>query len=121
MTDFSVPKRITDILSSNGYEAYLVGGCVRDFFLKRPFADADICTSATPEEVKKCFPEGKILETGIKHGTVTLLIYGETFEITTFRKEANYKDNKRTFGRPFSPRFYNERNRNEKRGNHRPV
>ena len=104
MTDFSVPKRITDILSSNGYEAYLVGGCVRDFFLKRPFADADICTSATPEEVKKCFPEGKILETGIKHGTVTLLIYGETFEITTFRKEANYKDNRH----PSSVKFTEE-------------
>lgn len=72
----NIPKgaaAIIDTLQSNGFEAYLVGGCVRDSILKRPVHDWDITTSATPDEMKKVFADTKIIETGIKHGTLTIL------------------------------------------------
>ncbi|PWM45669.1 MAG: CCA tRNA nucleotidyltransferase, partial [Clostridiales bacterium] len=94
MTAFSIPEKIINKLSQNGYDAYFVGGCVRDFLRGEAFTDIDICTSATPEEVKKCFSEETIIETGIKHGTVTLLFCGESFEITTFRSEQGYNDSR---------------------------
>ena len=92
MTDFSIPEKIIDKLAQKGHDAYLVGGCVRDFLLGTESDDIDICTSATPEEVKECFSDEKIIETGIKHGTVTLLLNDESFEITTFRTEESYND-----------------------------
>lgn len=77
-----------------GYEAYLVGGSVRDMIMGRDIYDYDICTSAMPEEVCGVFPDGKIFETGIKHGTVTLIYRNTPFEITVFRKEAGYSDHR---------------------------
>ena len=61
-------------LDGAGYEAYAVGGCVRDALLGRPLHDIDITTSATPEQVKAAFVGYPVIETGIKHGTVTVLV-----------------------------------------------
>ena len=71
----SIPKHASDIiktLSAHGYEAYVVGGCVRDSILGKEPADWDITTSARPEEVKKLFR--RTVDTGIEHGTVTVLL-----------------------------------------------
>ncbi len=80
------------LLSQNGYEAYLVGGCVRDSILKRPFFDYDITTNALPTEVKEVFKNFKTIDTGIKHGTVTVIIEKLPIEITTYRIDGEYSD-----------------------------
>ena len=80
-------------LEQAGYEAYFVGGSIRDLILKRPIHDIDIATSAYPAEVKRIFP--KTIDTGIKHGTVTVLNEGASYEITTFRTESGYQDFRR--------------------------
>ena len=80
-------------LEQAGYEAYFVGGSIRDLILKRPIHDIDIATSAYPAEVKRIFP--KTIDTGIKHGTVTVLNDGASYEITTFRTESGYQDFRR--------------------------
>ena len=76
-----------------GFEAYFVGGCVRDFYLGRPISDIDIATSALPEEVKEIFPN--TVDVGIKHGTILVIHKGEGYEVTTFRAESDYKDFRR--------------------------
>ncbi len=90
---FNLPSKIEYVLNTlceNGYEAYIVGGCVRDILLgKTPF-DYDITTSALPEEVISIFP--KTVPTGIKHGTVSVIVEKECIEVTTFRTEGNYSD-----------------------------
>lgn len=75
-----------------GYESYIVGGCVRDSIMGITPKDWDICTSATPDQVKDVFKGSRILDTGLKHGTVTLLREGGQYEITTFRIDGNYED-----------------------------
>ena len=79
---------ILKIFNKNGYEAYFVGGCVRDYLLGEEFSDIDITTNSLPEEVKKIFR--KSIDTGIQHGTVTILVNGEGYEVTTFRTEDEY-------------------------------
>ena len=89
----SLPKRvdrIITILQNHGYEAYAVGGCVRDSVLGRVPEDWDITTSAAPEETKALF--SKTFDTGIEHGTVTVLMGGEGFEVTTYRIDGEYED-----------------------------
>lgn len=81
-------------LNQNGYEAYLVGGCVRDHVLHIPPHDFDLCTSATPPEMQKVFSAFRTIETGLKHGTLTVLIDNEPLEITTFRLDGEYLDNR---------------------------
>lgn len=88
-----VPKKaekIIDALQEHGYEAYVVGGCVRDSLLHRSPADWDITTSATPEAVKKIFR--RTVDTGLQHGTVTVLMEKESFEVTTYRIDGEYED-----------------------------
>ena len=80
-------------LEDAGFEAYFVGGSVRDVLLHRHVHDVDITTSAYPEEVKELFD--KSIDTGIKHRTVTVLYGGESYEITTFRTESGYQDFRR--------------------------
>lgn len=80
-------------LEDAGFESYFVGGSVRDVLLHRHVHDVDITTSAYPEEVKELFD--KSIDTGIKHGTVTVLYGGESYEITTFRTESGYQDFRR--------------------------
>lgn len=85
-------NRIIHTLQSNGYEAYAVGGCVRDSILNRVPDDWDITTSATPLETKALFP--KTFDTGIEHGTITVLIDREAFEVTTYRVDGKYEDSR---------------------------
>lgn len=85
-------QRIIETLTAAGFEAYAVGGCVRDSVLGRPPSDWDITTSATPYETKELFP--RTFDTGIKHGTVTVLFDKEGFEVTTYRIDGDYEDNR---------------------------
>lgn len=85
---------IINKLEANGYEAYAVGGCVRDLIMNKKADDFDITTSATTDEIKNVFSQEKIIETGIKHGTVTVLKDGIPYEVTTFRLESTYTDNR---------------------------
>ena len=82
-------------LQNNGHSAYIVGGCVRDSILGRTPHDYDICTSATPSEILEIFKDKKIIETGLQHGTVTVVVNGEPYEITTYRIDGIYLDNRR--------------------------
>ena len=82
-------------LQNNGHSAYIVGGCVRDSILGRTPHDYDICTSATPSEMLEVFKDKKIIETGLQHGTVTVVVNGEPYEITTYRIDGIYSDNRR--------------------------
>ena len=82
-------------LHNNGHSAYIVGGCVRDSILGRTPHDYDICTSATPSEMLEIFKDRKIIETGLQHGTVTVVVNGEPYEITTYRIDGIYSDNRR--------------------------
>ena len=82
-------------LEKCGHEAYMVGGCVRDSILGRKPHDYDICTSATPDEILQAFPYEEIIPTGLQHGTVTILINKESFEVTTYRIDGDYSDNRR--------------------------
>ena len=83
------------LLKGNGYESYIVGGCVRDSILGKTPNDYDITTNALPHQVKEVFENYKIIETGLKHGTVTVLIEGMPLEITTYRIDGVYKDHRR--------------------------
>lgn len=87
---------ILNLLNQNGYKAYIVGGCVRDNLLGKSGGDIDIATSALPKETEKILAENgiKTVETGIKHGTITAVIDHEPYEITTFRKDGDYKDSR---------------------------
>lgn len=86
----SSAEKILRILEENGYEAYVVGGCVRDSILGRRPDDWDITTSASPEQVKGLFR--KTVDTGLQHGTVTVLMDKEGFEVTTYRVDGDYED-----------------------------
>ena len=83
-------ERILDVLHGHGYEAYIVGGCVRDAFYGWEPQDWDITTSASPAQVKELFP--KTIDTGIQHGTVTVMMEKEGFEVTTYRVDGEYED-----------------------------
>ncbi len=82
-------------LEACGWQAYAVGGCIRDSLLGREPHDWDVTTEALPEQVKEAFGGQKVIETGIRHGTVTLLADGMPIEITTFRHDGAYKDHRR--------------------------
>jgi len=85
-------KEIITTLENAGYEAYAVGGCVRDTLLNKEPDDWDITTSATPEEAKALFP--RTIDTGIQHGTITVLMGKETYEVTTYRIDGEYEDSR---------------------------
>lgn len=86
---------ILDELHINGYEGYIVGGCVRDSLLGRTPNDWDICTNAKPDEMLEVFKNYKTIPTGLKHGTITIVINGEHFEVTTYRIDGDYSDGRR--------------------------
>ena len=90
---------ILETIEKAGYEAYFVGGSVRDTMLSKPIHDVDIATSAYPEEIKKIFK--RTVDTGIEHGTVMILDHGTGYETTTFRTESTYTD----FRRPDEVKF----------------
>lgn len=90
-----LPDKVNSIittLQNHGHEAYVVGGCVRDFLLGRTPEDWDITTSAMPEETKALFE--RTFDTGIEHGTVTVLLGKEGFEVTTYRIDGKYEDSR---------------------------
>lgn len=88
-------QHILEALTGAGYEAYLVGGCVRDLLRGTEPHDWDICTSARPEETEACFAGRQIVEIGLKHGTVTVLEEDGPYEVTTYRTEGPYSDSRR--------------------------
>lgn len=91
--EFTQAKPVLQAITSAGYQAYFVGGSVRDALLGKPLHDVDIATSAYPAEIKQIFK--RTVDTGIKHGTVTVLQQGQAYEVTTFRTESAYQDFRR--------------------------
>lgn len=87
-------KKAVLMLEEAGFEAYLVGGCVRDSLLGKTPTDYDVASSAFPEEMKAVFKNEHVIETGIKHGTLTVLMNSVPIEITTFRIDKDYEDNR---------------------------
>ena len=94
---------ILDKLRDSGYEAYCVGGCVRDYLLGQCPDDYDITTSALPEQIMKVFDGYKLLTVGLKHGTVTVIIDKKPVEITTYRVDGNYADHRHPSEVRFTP------------------
>ena len=90
-------------LNENGYEAFLVGGCVRDALRNVEIHDYDVTTSALPQETLACFPDCPVIETGIRHGTVTVLWEGLPVEVTTYRVDGGYSDGRHPDGVRFTP------------------
>lgn len=103
--------RIIDTLMQAGYEAYAVGGCVRDSILGKEPQDWDITTSARPEEVKKIFH--KTIDTGILHGTVTVMLEREGFEVTTYRIDGKYEDSRHPKEVTFTPNLLEDLKRRD--------
>ncbi|MBQ9196274.1 MAG: polynucleotide adenylyltransferase [Clostridia bacterium] len=102
--EFALPAPVLDALervNARGYEAYAVGGCVRDLLRGVTPHDYDICVSCPPEETHACFAGERVIDTGVKHGTVTVLLRGMALEITTFRADGDYADGRH----PSSVRF----------------
>lgn len=100
-----LPSQVTEALerlNSHGHQGFLVGGCVRDVLRGVPPTDYDLTTSATPEEVKKLFSDQNVVETGIRHGTVTVFSNHLPLEITTFRTESTYSDGRHPDGVTFA-------------------
>ncbi len=91
-------------LAAAGHAAYVVGGCVRDSLLGRTPGDWDVCTSALPDETRAVFAGHKLILTGLKHGTVTVVLQGRPYEITTFRVEGGYTDHRHPDAVRFVPR-----------------
>lgn len=89
-------EKLIELFMHNGFEAYAVGGCVRDAVLHRPMGDIDLTTSATPQEMEALLQANGIrfAETGIRHGTVTAIVNSVPYEITTFRADGAYDDNR---------------------------
>ena len=92
--NFDAPFEMLDKINAEGFEAYFVGGAVRDFIMDKAFQDIDITTSAHPDEIKRIFSDCNVIDTGIKHGTVTVMYKNRPIEITTFRTELGYEDNR---------------------------
>lgn len=94
---FELPDYVLYVLKklgSRGFEAYIVGGCVRDLMIKKVPDDFDIATNALPYEIKNCFEEHKIIDIGEKHGTVAIMIDSRKIEITTYRIDGIYSNNR---------------------------
>lgn len=95
LMQIQIPEKVNQVVSrltAAGYEAYVVGGCVRDAILGRTAADWDITTNARPDQVKALF--SRTVDTGIQHGTVTVMLGREGFEVTTYRIDGEYQDSR---------------------------
>ncbi|MGN1382400.1 MAG: CCA tRNA nucleotidyltransferase [Eubacterium sp.] len=93
--NINIPEYVTEVLKrlhDGGYEAYIVGGCVRDSILGLLPDDWDVCTEAEPDEMKNCFIGLRSVDTGIQHGTVTAISQGKPVEVTTYRIDGTYSD-----------------------------
>ena len=101
-------KRIISRLKKAGFEAYIVGGAARDLLMNRKPHDWDITTNALPTQVKECFSNFPVLDTGLKHGTVMLLYGGGNYEITTYRVDGEYSDNRHPNEVSFTPNLVDD-------------
>ncbi len=111
-----MPKKVEFIIfemKKQGHRADIVGGCVRDFCLGKEPDDYDLTTSAAPKETKSVFKNYHTVDTGIKHGTVTLMLDGEPFEITTYRIDGEYTDNRHPSSVTFSKRIEDDLSRRD--------
>lgn len=119
MYKISIPKGAQSIVMGLRYayhEAYVVGGCVRDSLLGKEPKDWDICTSATPDEMKECFRRCgfETIDTGLKHGTLTVKVgKGEHYEVTTFRVDGNYSDSRHPDSVEFVDSIYKDLSRRD--------
>ncbi|HBJ18743.1 MAG TPA: poly(A) polymerase [Clostridiales bacterium] len=105
MNPMPLPKDalyIMDTLAAGGHRADVVGGCVRDFLMGKTPHDYDMTTDATPEEMKAVFSCDRVIETGIRHGTLTVLLHGVPYEITTYRVDGGYTDHRHPDGVSFT-------------------
>lgn len=94
----SLPSGVSQLLQrleDAGFAAYLVGGCLRDSLLGKQPADWDVATAALPQQVKTLFADARVIETGLQHGTVTVILAGVQMEVTTFRRDGDYTDHRR--------------------------
>ena len=105
--------RALSLLEACGYEAYAVGGCVRDSLLGRSPNDWDVTTNATPEQMKTCFEGFRVIETGIQHGTLTVIVDGMQLEITTYRNDGEYLDNRHPVKVTFSEKVEDDLSRRD--------
>ena len=113
---FFIPDNISKImekLDENGFEAYIVGGCVRDHIIGNVPKDYDITTSASPDEIKECLSGYNIIDTGIEHGTVTVVSDGENVEITTYRIDGEYTDHRHPEAVIFSKKLSDDLSRRD--------
>lgn len=95
MLDFLLPEEVNFVLTrlnERGYEAYVVGGCVRDHLMGRVPSDYDVTTNARPHEMQEVFSDCRVVETGLKHGTLTVVLHGMNIEVTTYRVDGAYDD-----------------------------
>ena len=104
---------VLERLEKTGHKAYLVGGCLRDMMMGRVPHDFDIATSAEPEIVMSIFSDFEVIPTGIKHGTVTVMVDGEPIEITTFRKDSDYSDGRRPDSITFTDKIEDDLSRRD--------
>ncbi len=104
-------RSFASIFTSNGFQCYLVGGAIRDLLMGRIHADWDIATEAKPEQVISLFR--RVIPTGIKHGTVTVLFKDMRFEVTTFRIESGYSDGRRPDSVTFAPTIFEDLSRRD--------
>ncbi len=102
---------IIQTLEKSGFEAYVVGGCVRDMVLGREPEDWDITTSATPQQVKALFR--RTIDTGIQHGTVTVMVGSEGYEVTTYRMDGEYEDHRHPKEVVFTPNLIEDLKRRD--------
>ncbi len=112
----TLPAFISNILNTlhaAGFEAYAVGGCVRDVLIGKAPSDWDVCTSALPHETQSVFAGFKTIPTGIKHGTVTVISDGHHVEVTTFRIDGEYSDNRRPDSVTFTPNLREDLSRRD--------
>ena len=101
-------KYAMNMLNRAGYQAYIVGGCVRDILLGHEPHDYDVTTSATPEEMLELFRRERLVTNGLKHGTVTLIKYGDAVEMTTFRIDGEYTDGRHPDAVEFTGNLYED-------------
>lgn len=106
-----VAKSLAEVFASHGFQCHLVGGAVRDMLLGRELTDLDIATDALPEQVTRLFR--RVVPTGIRHGTVTVLFQGARFEVTTFRTESGYTDGRRPDSVSFAPSILDDLSRRD--------
>ena len=106
MINFKLPKEadiVFNTLAANGYEGYLVGGCIRDLIMNKTPSDYDFAVSSLPFQTEECFKDYQVIKTGIKHGTLTVRINDYFFELTSFRTEGEYLDSRHPSSVSFTP------------------